>query len=103
GFFHRQGLLRLPETERAGVVANVARVASSFRTAGWPVVHAQWQLRPDHLDAAYGVPWQRLGLAEAGALVKGTWGAEPLAGIRVEPDDFCVPLASHSAVQFTHL
>jgi ureidoacrylate peracid hydrolase len=101
GFFRRRGLLRLSDTELADTLTNVERLAASFRTAEWPVVHALWQLRPDHLDASYGVPWQRLGLSEAGALVKASWGAEPL--VSLGEDDFVVPLVSHSAFQFTHL
>jgi nicotinamidase-related amidase len=101
GFFRRRGLLRLSEAELADTLANVERLAASFRAAERPVIHAMWQLRADHLDASYGVPWQRLGLREAGALVKGSWGAEPLVG--VDAEDFVVPLVSHSAFQFTHL
>jgi ureidoacrylate peracid hydrolase len=101
GFFRRRGLLRLSDAELAGVVENVERLATSFRGAELPVIHGLWQLRPDHLDASYGVPWQRFRLREAGALVKGSWGAEPV--VAIEPDDFVLPLVSHSAFQFTHL
>ena len=103
GFFHRRGLLRLGEAERARVVENVEALAAGARRAEWPVVHAVWQLRPDHLDAAYALPWWRLGLREVGALVKGSWGAELLEGVTQGADDFVVPLVSHSAFQFTHL
>jgi nicotinamidase-related amidase len=103
GFFHRRGLLRLSDAERARVVEHVERLATSVRRAEWPVVHAVWQLRPDHLDAAYARPWWRLGLREAGALVRGSWGAELLEGVTQAADDFVVPLVSHSAFQFTHL
>jgi nicotinamidase-related amidase len=101
GFFRQRGLLRLSEAELAGVVENVERLAASFRAAELPVIYGLWQLRPDHLDASYGVPWLRLSLREAGALVKGSWGAEPL--VTIDADDFVVPLVSHSAFQFTHL
>jgi gluconolactonase len=103
GFFVREGLLSLSDEERARVLENVTAIATAMREAECPVVHAHWQLRPDHLDASYSRQWRRLGLKDAGALVKGSWGAEPLEGLAVGEDDFILPLTSHSAFQFTHL
>jgi nicotinamidase-related amidase len=103
GFFARQGMLQVGEAESGRVVGNVNAIAAKMRETGRPVVHGCWQLRPDHLDGAYAVQWRRLGLREAGALVRGSWGAGLHPDLVVEQDDFILPLTSHSAFQFTAL
>jgi nicotinamidase-related amidase len=103
GFFSRAGLVRVGDVELQGVVEKINALAARFRETGRPVVHGCWQLRPDHLDAAYAPQWRRLGLRESGALVRGSWGAALHADLVVDEDDFLLPLASHSAFQFTAL
>src|SRR5690242_3555983 len=96
GFFQRAGQAQLSQEERAEVVERINTLVQAMRQAEWPVVQACWQLRPDHLDACYSIPWRRLGLQEAGALVRGSWGAELAPELLQGPDDFVVPLVSHS-------
>jgi gluconolactonase len=103
GFFGRKGLGRVAEAELGRVIENVNALAARLRETGRPVVHGCWQLRPDHLDAGYSAQWRRLGLREAGALVRGSWGAALHPQLVVAEDDFLLPLTSHSAFQFTAL
>lgn len=103
GFFCSRRLIELQDEEREGVLKSINSLAGTVRRVEGPVVQALWQLRPDHLNASYSVQWKRLGLREAGALVKGSWGAEPTPGLTREADDFILPVSSHSAFQFTNL
>ena len=105
GFFHRQGLLRLPETERAGVVANVARVASSFRTAGRPVVHMRNEYRWDNLDCGTTEARVRQRPLPPGVSNKivGTWGAQIIDELAPAVDEPVVVKKNQSAFWFTPL
>ena len=103
GFFVRNGLAKLPGSELARILENVNVITAAFRRQRWPVIQAHWELRLDHLDAFYSVQWRRYRLQESGALVRGSWGAQFLAELRLGPDDFFLPVTSHSAFQFTAL
>src|SRR3954451_1290715 len=83
------------------VVNNVKRLAAAFRKAGPPVIHV-WYIAE---KAAPGLK-QSAPLFEgvaAGALVRGTWGAKPAAGLEPKRGDFVVEKMRMSAWQDTKL
>lgn len=84
------------------VVANVRRLADACRRAGVVVIHV-WFLVDE------GAPGLTLnaplfdGLAEANAVVRGTWGAAPVAGLERQPGDYVVEKMRMSAWEGTQL
>jgi gluconolactonase len=84
------------------VVENVKRLADACRAKGVPVIHV-WYLVEE------GAPGLKLnaplfqGLSEAGALVRGTWGAAPADGLEAQDGDFVVEKMRMSAWQGTRL
>jgi nicotinamidase-related amidase len=103
GFFQRTGLLTISTTDRCAQLANVCLLADAMRRTGCPVIHGQWAFRPDYLDCHFSQQWQRLGLQEQRVFVKDTPGAAFVDGLDVGEQDFLLPLATHSAFQFTAL
>lgn len=103
GFFHRKGFVGLEAEERAGLIRNVTQLAAKMRQAERPVIHAHWSFRADYLDSSFSQQWRRRGLQENLVFVKNSFGAAFVEGLDVAPDDFLLPLRSHSAFQFTHL
>jgi nicotinamidase-related amidase len=103
GFFPRSGYLPLGDGDRELIVGNVQRVLARTRATNRPLFHAFWSFRPDYLDSSFSLAWRQRGLKEQRVLVEGTWGAQFVDGIDTQPDDFILPLKSHSAFQFTHL
>ncbi len=71
------------------VVENVKALAEAARAAGMAVIHV-------HYIVEKGAPGLKLnaplfqGVAEAKALVRGTWGAAPVEGLEPQPGDFVV-------------
>ena len=65
-----------------GVVARAAALADAFRAAGAPVIHVWHVDEPGHVDSTRNAELYR-SIADADALVRGTWGAAPV----VEPVD----------------
>ena len=71
------------------VVENVKGVAAAARAAGVPVIHI-------HYIVEAGAPGLKLnaplfqGVKEANALVRGTWGAAPVAGLEPQDGDLVV-------------
>jgi gluconolactonase len=59
------------------VVANATRLADAFRAAGAPVIHIWHVDEPGHVDSTRNAELYR-SIADADALVRGSWGAEPL-------------------------
>ena len=84
------------------VVANVASLADTCRSKGIPVFHV-WYIVED------GAPGLKLnaplfqGLKDAGALVRGTWGAAPAEGLEPKDGDYVVEKMRMSAWQGTRL
>lgn len=66
---------------RHGVVERAARLADAFRTAGAPVIHVWHVDEPGHVDSTRNAELYR-SIAGADALVRGTWGAEPVVARR---------------------
>jgi gluconolactonase len=84
------------------VVANSAKLADACRAKGVPVIHV-------HYIVEEGAPGLKLnaplfqGLKEAGAMVRGSWGAAPADGLEPKPGDFVVEKMRMSAWEGTKL
>ena len=78
------------------VVENIRRLAEHCRSRGVMVVHVHFEVEP-------GVPGLTLNaplfedLADANALVRGTWGAAPVEGLEPKPGDHVVTKMRMSA------
>jgi nicotinamidase-related amidase len=60
-----------------GVIERAAQLADAFRAKGAPVIHV-WHIdEPGHRDSTRNAELYR-SIADADALVRGTWGAEPV-------------------------
>lgn len=84
------------------VVANVASLAQAARCAGMAVIHV-------HYVVEEGAPGLKLNaplfqsVAEAKALVRGTWGAAPVEGLEPQADDLVVEKMRMNAFHDTRL
>lgn len=84
------------------VVANSMRLADACRARGVPVIHV-------HYIVEEGAPGLKLnaplfqGLKEAGAMVRGSWGAAPAEGLEPKPGDHVVEKMRMSAWEGTKL
>ena len=83
------------------VVANVADLAAACRAAGVPVIHVWYIVDEGAPGLKVNAPLFE-GVA-AGALVRGTWGAEPAEGLEAQDGDFVVEKMRMSAWQGTKL
>jgi ureidoacrylate peracid hydrolase len=63
--------------KKHGVVEKAAALADAFRGAGAPVIHVWHVDEPGHVDSTRNAELYR-SIADADALVRGTWGVEPL-------------------------
>ena len=78
------------------VVENVRRLAEVCRARGVAVVHVHFQVEPGAPGLTLNAPLFE-GLADANALVRGTWGAAPVAGLEPKPGDLVVTKMRMSA------
>lgn len=84
------------------VVANVVSLAQAARRAGMAVIHV-------HYVVEEGAPGLKLNaplfqsVAEAKALVRGTWGAAPMEGLEPQAGDLVVEKMRMNAFHDTHL
>lgn len=84
------------------VVANVVSLAQAARRAGMAVIHV-------HYVVEEGAPGLKLNaplfqsVAEAKALVRGTWGAAPVEGLEPQAGDLVVEKMRMNAFHDTHL
>jgi len=84
------------------VVENVKALAAAARAAGMAVIHV-------HYIVEEGAPGLKLnaplfqGVAEAKALVRGTWGAAAVAGLEPQAGDLVVEKMRMNAFHDTHL
>ncbi len=83
-------------------VANIIRLADACRQKGIPVVHVWFQCEPGHLGITMNAPLFE-GLVDANALVKGTWGAAPVAGLEARAGDHIVLKSRMNAFEGTNL
>ncbi len=83
------------------VVANAARLAEACRAKGVPVIHVWYVVEQGAPGLKINAPLFE-GVAE-GALVRGTWGAAPVAGLEAADGDFVVEKMRMSAWEGTNL
>ena len=83
------------------VVANVQKLAAAFRRKKAPVIHVWYIVEKGAPGLKQNAPLFE-GVA-AGALVRGTWGAEPAEGLEPQDGDFVVEKMRMSAWQGTKL
>lgn len=83
------------------VVENVKDLAAFCRGKGIPVIHVWYIVEPGAPGLKVNAPLFE-GVA-AGALVRGTWGAEPAEGLEAQDGDFVVEKMRMSAWQGTKL
>ncbi len=74
---------------RQNVVANVARLAAAARQAGVPVIHIHYVVEPGAVGLRQNAPLFR-GIKEGNALVRGSWGAAPVAGVEPVAGDHVI-------------
>jgi gluconolactonase len=71
------------------VVDNVKRLADAARKAGMPVIHIHYIVEEGAPGMKQNAPLF-VGVKEANALVRGTWGAAPVDGLEPQPGDHLV-------------
>ncbi len=84
------------------VVENCRRLADACRKAGIPVIHVWYVVE----DGARGLKLTAPlfdGVKDTGALVKGSWGAQPVEGLERQEGDFLVEKIRMSGWQDTTL
>ena len=83
------------------VVENVKKLADACRAKGIPVIHVWYIVEEGAPGLKLNAPLFQ-GLKEAGALVRGTWGAAPADGLEPKDGDFVVEKTRMSAWQGTN-
>lgn len=83
-------------------IGNAARLAEAARAKGVPVIHVWFVVEPGAPGLTMNAPLFE-GLADAKALVRGSWGAAPVAGLEARPGDFVVEKCRMSAWEGTRL
>ena len=78
------------------VVENSRRLAEACRRAGVSVIHVWFVCEPGHPALPQNCGLYR-GVVEANALVRGTWGAAPVDGLKPQDGDLVVEKMSMSA------
>jgi gluconolactonase len=84
------------------VVENCRRLADACRKAGVPVIHVWYLVEDGAKGLKLNAPLFE-GVEETGALVKGSWGAEPVPGLEPQPGDLLVEKMRMSGWQDTIL
>jgi gluconolactonase len=84
------------------VVANVADLAAACRAKGVPVFHVWYIVEPGAPGLKLNAPLFN-GVADTGALVRGTWGSAPADGLEAQDGDYIVEKMRMSAWQGTRL
>ena len=83
-------------------IANGARLAAAARAKGIPVIHVWFVVEPGCPGVTMNAPLFE-GLADARALVRGTWGVQPVPGLEAQPGDHVVEKQRMSAWEGTRL
>lgn len=92
-----------PDHARAqNVVANAMALADACRRAGIPVIHVWMVCEPGHPRLTQHAPLFQ-GLKGENALVRGTWGVQPAAGLEPRSGDLVVEKMSMSAWETSRL
>ncbi|MEM5585686.1 isochorismatase family protein [Roseibium sp. AS2] len=84
------------------VVANVRRLADAVRSRGGMIIHVWMVLEPGAPYLCQHAELQK-GLKDNKALVRGTWGVAPAAGLEPQPGDLIVEKMSMSAWETSRL
>lgn len=87
---------------RQNVVENVKRLAEAARRAGMRVIHVHNIDSPGHADTKGNAPLFR-GVAQADAVVRGSWGAAPVEGLEPKAGDFVIEKQRMNAFYDTSL
>jgi gluconolactonase len=88
--------------QEQNVVNNVKRLAAAFRKAGAPVIHVHYIVEKGAPGLKQNAPLFE-GVAGTNALVRGSWGAKPAAGLEPKRGDYVVEKMRMSAWQGTKL
>ena len=83
-------------------IANGARLAQAARSRGIPVIHVWFVVDPGTPGVTMNAPLFE-GLADAKALIRGSWGAAPVPGLEAQPGDHIVEKQRMSAWEGTRL
>jgi gluconolactonase len=84
------------------VVDNVRRVADVARARGVAIIHVWFVVEPGAPGVTLNAPLFE-GLVDSKAMVRGSWGAAPVAGLEPRPGDFVVEKMRMSAWEGTRL
>ncbi|HEY8567377.1 MAG TPA: isochorismatase family protein [Beijerinckiaceae bacterium] len=83
-------------------IGNAARLAAAARAKGIPVVHVWFVVEAGAPGVTMNAPLFE-GLADANALVRGSWGVAPVPGLEAQPGDHVVEKSRMSAWEGTRL
>ncbi len=83
-------------------IANAARLAAAARAKGVAVIHVWFVVEPGCPGVTMNAPLFE-GLADAKALVRGTWGVAPVPGLEAQTGDHIVEKQRMSAWEGTRL
>jgi len=94
-----------PEEKRERIIRNTGELAAAVRARGWPVVYVKVARRADNLDDVHAKTFRvTRALPESVThAAQGTWGAEIVAELTPEPNDFVVEKKGASGFGFTPL
>jgi gluconolactonase len=87
---------------RQNAIANAARLAQAARSRGIPVIHVWFVVEAGAPGVTMNAPLFE-GLADANALVRGSWGAAPVPGLEAQAGDHVVEKSRMSAWEGTRL
>lgn len=83
-------------------IANVARIAARCRELGVPVIHVHYLVNPGAPGMTLNAPLFE-GVVDNKAMVRGTWGGQPVDGLEPKPGDHVVEKMRMSAWEGTSL
>jgi gluconolactonase len=84
------------------VVENIRRLADVCRSRGVMIIHVWFVVEPGAPGVTLNAPLFE-GLVDSKAMVRGTWGAAPVAGLEPQPGDHIVEKIRMSAFEGSHL
>ncbi len=104
GALARVALPKLEPEDRQRLLVQWRELVNAVRQSGRPIVWVKTELRPDFVDSGLAESWLEPRKQAAGAfLSEGSWGAELLDELPVEPNDYVIVKKSHSAFTDTSL
>lgn len=100
GKFETSGAVE--HAEKQNVVENIKVIANKAREVGVPVFHNHFVVEEGAKGIGNRAPIFRA-IAETGSIVRGTWGAAPVAGVEPQEGDFVIEKSRMSAFNGTQL